>query len=176
MPVAAFNCSLGAPITGALARARRRGQTVVELLLILPIFVLMMFFIMEIGNIAFQTILVHHCAYELARIGSLVAGPNQGSSRVASSNISLARGKMYAALKQMFPAGGTQLGVKTEATGVDPQVTVGAHLNEDIVVSLTYNAKLVFPGPNVILASSGMRGRKRITATVRMPIEKPVFD
>jgi len=59
---------------------------------------------------------------------------------------------------------------------MDPQVTVGAHLNEDIVVMLTYSAKLVFPGPNIVLSSRGLRGYRRITATVRMPIEKPVFD
>ena len=54
---------------------KRAGQVTVELLLVLPVFMLLLFFIMEMGNLGFQTILAHHCCYELARIGSLVAGP-----------------------------------------------------------------------------------------------------
>ena len=58
----------------------RRGQVTIELLLVLPVFMLLLFFIMEMGNMGFQTILAHHCAYELARIGSLVAGPHGGAA------------------------------------------------------------------------------------------------
>ena len=67
------------------ARTKRAGQVTVELLLVLPVFMLLLFFIMELGNLAYQTILVHHCAYELARIGSLVAGPPGGSSSTISN-------------------------------------------------------------------------------------------
>jgi Flp pilus assembly protein TadG len=159
------------------ARLPRRfagGQVVVEMLLILPVFFLMLFCIMEMGNIAFQTILVNHCAYELARIGSLVAGPQQGGG--STSNIGTARTQMQAVLtSQMFKttAGMATLSATSETTLYDPQ---SQHMNEDIIVTLTYKARLLFPGSSYLLASKNMNGYRKITAQVRMPIEKPDFQ
>ena len=142
------------------------------MLLILPVFFLMLFCIMEVGNIAFQTILINHCTYELARIGSLVAGPTQGTSSV--SNVGRAKTKMQATLQQMFPGGNVSMQAYSEVTLKDPPLY--AHANEDLTVTVTYKAKLIFPGSSVVLATPNMKGYRQIIATVRMPIEKPVFQ
>ncbi|MFA6433174.1 MAG: TadE/TadG family type IV pilus assembly protein [Elusimicrobiales bacterium] len=161
--------------------AERAGQVTVELLLVLPVFMLLLFFIMELGNLAYQTILVHHCAYELARIGSLVAGPPGGSSST-TSNAAKAQAKMQSALAKMFAnTGRIQLVVTSEVTGVDPQPKASpnphTHTNEDLLVTLVYPAKLVFPGSSYFFADPPKaRGIKNITVRVRMPIEKPMFQ
>jgi hypothetical protein len=166
---------------GLWARAKRAGQVTVELLLVLPVFMLLLFFIMEMGNLAYQTILVHHCAYELARIGSLVAGPPGGSSST-TSNTGLAEQKMRSVLGKMFQnAGMIQLVVTSEVTGIDPQPkaapTPHTHTNEDIMVTLVFPCKLIFPGSSYWFADPPRGSRiKHITVKVRMPIEKPVFQ
>ncbi|MDD2772810.1 MAG: TadE/TadG family type IV pilus assembly protein [Elusimicrobiales bacterium] len=156
------------------AALKRGGQVVVELLLILPVFLMMIFFIMELGNVAFQTILVHHCAYELARIGSLIAGPNQSNARNGQVSTGLARSKMQAALQEMFPQtyGRAVLSVTIGSSRPDPQ---SGSTNEDMVVALTYPARLVFPFSSRMLSSPNSRGYRKIMATVKMPIEKPLF-
>jgi hypothetical protein len=147
---------------GLWARAKRAGQVTVELLLVLPVFMLMIFCIMEIGGLAFQTILVHHCAYELARIGSLVADGGD------------ANGKMQSALSTMFKDGGQiSLTSGAEVTGQDPQ---SGQMTSDLVVTLVYPAKLVFPGSSYLMSDSPKELRvRKITAKVRMPIERPFF-
>lgn len=160
---------------------KRAGQVTVELLLVLPVFMLLLFFIMEMGNLAYQTILVHHCAYELARIGSLVAGPPGGSSS-NTANISLANAKMQSALRRMFRnSGQIRLMSGSEVTGMDPQPMAASnpkqHINEDLIVTLVYPAKLIFPGSSYFLADVPKARRiRKITVRVRMPIEKPVFQ
>jgi len=148
--------------------AKRAGQVTVELMLVLPVFMLILFFIMEVGNLAYQTILVHHCAYELARIGSLVAGPNGGNPSSGGNQLP----KMKDTLKEMFPnSANIQLSASTENTLPDPQ----SHQNaQDLVVTLVYPAKLVFPGSSFFLSDRPRAQRiKRITVTVLMPIERP---
>ena len=161
------------------ARGATRGQVTVELLLILPVFMLMLFFIMELGNLAYQTIVVNHSAYELARIGSLVAGPGQGGG---VSNIGLAEQKMKNSLSRMYKNHGLiRMDVSSEFTYPDPQVMAtspaSSHINEDLLVELEFPARLVFPGSRYFLASPPKsRGIRWITVKVRMPIEKPFFQ
>jgi len=52
---------------------KRGGQVTAELMLILPVFMLMIFFVLEYGNIAYHTLIANHASYEFARIASLVA-------------------------------------------------------------------------------------------------------
>ncbi|MCM2267888.1 MAG: pilus assembly protein [Elusimicrobiales bacterium] len=156
---------------GALRRVRRAGQVTVELLLVLPIFMLLLFFIMEMGNLGFQTILAHHCAYELARIGSLVAGPNGAGS---GGGQGMAIMKMKSVLGQMFPS---TPGVNVDATLVgtlkDPQ---SGQMGEDLLVTLTYPATLIFPGSSFALSDPPKGSKKKILIVrVRMPVEKPYF-
>lgn len=154
---------------------RKRAQVVVELLLVLPVFFLMLFFIMELGLLAHKVIVVNHAAYEIARIGSLIAGPH-GGSRNTQSQINYS--KLESVKCQIFGprCGEVYMNVAIEQTGYDPQVGP-QHQNEDIIVTLNYPVKLVLPGPNYFLADPPKnRHIKRIKVTVRMPIEKPLFQ
>ena len=154
--------------------AEKTGQVTVELMLVLPVFFLMLFFIMEIGNLGFQTILAHHCAYELARIGSLVAGPTGYDSSDARSDMVRASRKMQAVAKQMFPNTNVRVEGRTQTTTRDNQAD---RWNEDLIVTLHYPAKLIFPGSSHVFADRPKEHRiKNLTVTVRMPIEKPFLN
>lgn len=157
---------------GFWARARSAGQVTVELLLVLPVFMLLLFFIMEMGNMGFQTILAHHCAYELARIGSLVAGPTGAGS---GGGLGVAQMKMKNALGEMFPSNpGVHLEATLQGTLKDPQ---SGQMAEDILVTLTYPATLIFPGSSYFLSDPPKGSRKKkIIVRVRMPVEKPYFQ
>jgi len=170
-------------------KIKKGGQVTVELLLVLPVFMIILFFIMEIGNIAFNTILANHCAYELARIGALIAGPTgktMASYTSASSNSSTVQRAFKDVIKQMFPRSTSITATHSIVqTLYDPQAK---RYNEDIIVTLTYPAKLVFPVSNRVFADrcSGRKGTdaykcnpnervRTITAVVRMPVEAPYF-
>jgi hypothetical protein len=163
---------IGRIIAGALARARRAGQVTVELLLVLPVFMLLLFFIMEMGNMGFQTILAHHCAYELARIGSLVAGPNGAGT---GGGQSMAQQKMKSVLGQMFPSvPGVSVDGVLVGTLKDPQ---SGQMGEDLLVTLIYPATLIFPGSSYVLSDPPKGAKKKkIIVKVRMPVEKPYFQ
>ena len=161
-----------AAIAALRLRLKRAGQVTIELLLVLPVFMLLLFFIMEMGNMGFQTILAHHCAYELARIGSLVAGPTGAGS---GGGQGMANMKMKNVLGQMFPS---SPGVNVEGLLVqtlkDPQ---SGQMGEDLLVTLTYPAKLIFPGSSTFLSDPPKGKRiKTIIVKVRMPVEKPYFQ
>lgn len=153
-------------------RLKRAGQVTIELLLVLPVFMLLLFFIMEMGNMGFQTILAHHCAYELARIGSLVAGPTGAGSGGGQSAANM---KMKNTLGKMFPgSSGTSVDGILVPTLKDPQ---SGQMGEDLLVTLTYQAKLIFPGSSQFLSDPPKGKRmKKIVVMVRMPVEKPYFQ
>jgi len=152
--------------------AKRAGQVTVELLLVLPVFMLILFFIMEIGSLAYQTILVHHCAYELARIGSLVAGPRVGQNGGPDGGGN-EWSKMDELRQEMLPSAV----LKSEREDTLPDRQSPDHRNQDLKVTLTYPAKLVFPGSNYFLSDIPREQHiKKITVTVLMPIEQPFFE
>lgn len=157
-----------------IALKARQAQVTVELLLVLPIFFLMLFFIMEVGLLAHKIIVVNHAAYELARIGSLLAGPLGGEKdETASKNVDT---KLKAVMCEMFKnCNQVTLITSIDYTADDPQ-TGGSHRNEDYVVTLIYPVRLALPGPNFFLADPPRSAHiKKIRVTVRMPIEKPIF-
>jgi len=155
-------------------KIEKTGQVTIELLLVLPVFMLMLFFIMEIGNIGFQTILANHCAYELARIGSMVAGPSgMNNTRESRSDVSRANRKMKSVVQQMFPGTNVRVEGQIVTTTYDSQAQ---RSNEDLIVTLYYPAKLIFPGSSVALADNPKyRKIKNLVVKVRMPVEKPFF-
>ena len=150
------------------------GQAVVELVLILPVFMMIIFVILEMGNIAYHTILAHHISYELARVGAMVGvrkpSGSTDSSRVAS--------KMKEALiKAVGPSKASKIQVSSvlQTTGQDPQVK--GHNNEDLVVTLIYRVDLSFPLTSYLFADPPKKyGVKRIKASVRMPVERPLIN
>ena len=148
---------------------KRGGQVTVELLLILPVFMLMIFFVLEYGNIAYHAIIANHASYEFARIGSLVAvkKPSGRPDRtVITQKINQAKQKVFGS-----KAGSIAVNVKVETTGVDPMYK--KHRHEDLVVTVVYPVHLIFPGTSFLLASNPRReGIRRLTVVTRMPIEK----
>jgi len=147
------------------SRNKNAGQTTVELLLVLPMFFFFIFAIMEIGNIAFQVIVANHGVYEIARIGSLTAGPPDG-------NIGVATQRMNAVKSKMFPnPGRVSISARRQVTQTDPQLE--NHANADLIVTLKYKANLVFPITRYVLSKPLGSGTQTITVTARMPIESP---
>lgn len=148
---------------------KRGGQVTAELMLILPVFMLMIFFVLEYGNIAYHTIIANHASYEFARIGSLVAvkKPSGRPDRtVITQKINQAKQKVFGS-----KAAGIGVNVKVETTGTDPMYK--KHRHEDLVVTVVYPVHLIFPGTSFVLASEPRReGIRRIQAVTRMPIEK----
>ncbi|MBI4249602.1 MAG: pilus assembly protein [Elusimicrobia bacterium] len=144
---------------------------IVEIVMILPLFLAMIFMIMELGHIAFKTILVNHVAYEVARIGSLTAGDNPLTRRPGN----YVR-QMESALKDMLPD--AKLKSRRERTLSDPQA---GKWNQDLIVTIDYPSPLVFPMSSFILANQPPPGLERIPgsrwirANVRMPIEQPLY-
>jgi len=168
-------CSFGVKEMKKNKKIKKSGQVTVELMLVLPVFFMMLFFIMEIGNLGFQTILAHHCAYELARIGSLVAGPTgYGNEAGARSDSGRAIRKMQSVAKQMFPSSNVRVEGRIVNTTRDDQAGVW---NEDLIVTLHYPAKLIFPGSSHVFADNPKNQRiKKLKVSVRMPIEKPFYN
>lgn len=150
------------------------GQTVVELVLILPVFMMIIFVILEMGNIAYHTILAHHISYELARVGSMV-GVRKPSGQTDSTKVAM---KMKEALNRALgprKAATMQISSVLQKTGRDPQVN--GHVNEDLVVTLIYRVDLAFPLTSYIFADHPKKyGVKRIKASVRMPVERPLIN
>ena len=148
---------------------RKCGQVTAELMLILPVFMLLIFFVLEYGNIAYHTIIINHASYEFARIGSLVAvkKPSGRPDRtVITQKINHAKTQVFGS-----EAGRVGVNVKVETTGVDPMYK--KHRHEDVIVTVTYPVRLIFPGTSYILATEPRReGLRRIQSVTRMPIEK----
>ena len=170
LPVGALRRAGVAFVRRGIALARR-GQVTIELLLVLPVFMLLLFFIIEMGNMGFQTILAHHCTYELARIGSLVAGPHGGDA-TKSSSVDVANRKMKNVLQTMFPISpGVRVEGRIVSTIYDKQ---SGQMGEDLLVTLYYPAKLIFPGSSYVLADEPKERRiKSMVVKVRMPVENP---
>ena len=148
---------------------RKGGQVTVELLLILPVFLLLVFFVLEYGNLAYRTIVVNHASYEFARIAALV-GVTKPSGR---SNRSLMEQKINQAKRKVFGADAERVAVqvKVETTGVDPMYK--RHRHEDVIVTVILPVKLLFPGTSYILADNPKRdGVRKLKAATRMPVEK----
>ena len=152
-----------------LFRRRRGGQVTVELLLILPVFMLMIFFILEYGNIAYHTLLANHASYEFARIGAMAAVKEPSGQ----PNNWTVQQKISQAKRRVFGVAGDRIKVtvKMETTGRDPLYS--PHRHQDIVVELKYPVKLIFPGSSFILASKPRKeGIRMIETEARMPVEK----
>lgn len=148
---------------------KERGQVTVELMLILPVFLLMIFFVLEYGNIAYRTLVLNHASYEFARIASLV-GVDKPSG---IANRTTMQQKIDQAKRKVFGRDAERLNVqvKVETTGVDPMYK--KHRHQDVVVTVVYPVKLAFPGTSYIMADEPRReGIRKIKATARMPVEK----
>jgi len=160
-------------------KGRRRGrgslgQVVVEMLLILPVFFTIIFTIMELGHMAFWVIVLNHATYEVARLGSLTAGSNPGPSRqMAPTDV---KGRMAGWMSQALRS--ATVDSRFEKTSFDAQALRD---NYDVVVTAKYPVRMVFPLSSILLSSRLLCpqgpgfGRCYVTATVRMPVEQPLY-
>lgn len=141
------------------APVRRRagaGQVVVEMLLILPVFLTIVFTIMEIGYVSFQLILLNHAAYEVARIAGMTCKPG-------------ATCDMRSFMQRILPIATVRC--DPDKTLTDPQA---GQDNFDLVCTARENVRLVFPISSILLAKPRGTGTRELVATVRMPIEQPL--
>ena len=148
---------------------RREGQIAVELVLILPVLMLMIFVVLEYGNIAYHTILANHASYEFARIGALVATTKpSGNANKRTINSTIA-----AAKQKVFGNDAQRIIVQAEVKSTGRDRMYKKHRHEDVIVTVTYPVKLAFPGTSWLLASEPKKeGIRKIKATARMPVEK----
>jgi Flp pilus assembly protein TadG len=142
-----------------------KGQVLVEMLLVLPVFLTIVFTIMELGYIAFQMIVLNHATYEVARIGGMV------QYQAASGNVLQGCGNLEAMMKRIIPSADVSCG-PPEATVQDQQAN---QMNHDLVVTGTNRIQLIFPISKVLLSNPRGSGYRLIAATVRMPIEQPLL-
>ncbi len=146
------------------SRAGRSGQVVVEMLLILPVFLGIVFTIMEIGYVSFRVIVLNHATYEAARVGALTYYPN------SAKGLSRARKVM----KQILPNATVDCREdwgKNQQAMYDRQAELQ---NSDLSCTGSENVKLIFPISSIILAKPAGSGTRALTATVYMPIERPL--
>jgi hypothetical protein len=136
----------------------RSGQVVVEMLLILPVFLGIVFTIMEIGYVSFRLIVLNHATYEVARIGGMTwLAPSGGQA------------KLSAKMTEILP--NATVGCTEDKTLMDPQAGLQ---NMDLVCTGSESIKLIFPISSIILAKPAGSGHLPFSATVRMPIEQPL--
>lgn len=152
----------------------QHGQVVIEVLLILPIFLAIVFMIMEIGNLAFRTLLIHHAAYEVARVASLTA--TDKASLNCSGPPSLRNSSYYQSVGRRMLRNAF---VSMNELATLPLDTQSGCTNYDVEVTVEEQVPLVFPLTGIFLgkACDGSKNvlSRCIRGTVRMPIERPLF-
>ena len=142
-------------------RAGRSGQVVVEMLLILPVFLGIVFTIMEIGYVSFRVIVLNHATYEAARVGALTYYPAEDLSRAKK------------VMRRILP----NATVDCREDGLNNRAMWDAQAelqNSDLRCTGSENVKLIFPISSIILAKPAGSGTRALTATVYMPIERPL--
>jgi hypothetical protein len=131
---------------------------VVEMLLILPVFLGIVFSIMEIGYISFRLILLNHATYEAVRVGGMTYYPAKSTARAT------------AVMGRILPA--VRLDCWTEPTVYDKQAD---QQNSDLVCRATEDVQLIFPISSIILSKPRGTGTRELIAEVHMPIERPLL-
>lgn len=150
---------------------KKMGQVVVEMLLILPVFLTIIFTIMEMGYLAFWVLMLNHATYECARVGALIATPPSGGEPRPVN------GEMQQIMSRIITSPTAVVNSYTEATVMDNQAGV---MNHDLVVTGSYEVRFVFPLSSILMSSPLLcprgpgGGLCRINTTVRMPIERPL--
>ena len=148
---------------------RCEGQIAVELIMILPVLILMIFFVLEYGNIAYHTILANHASYEFARVGALSASVKPSEKADKSRAVKA----INAAKQRVFGENAWRIVVQVEIKSTGRERMYHKHAHEDIIVTITYPVRLAFPGTSWLLASDPKKdGIRKVKVTTRMPVEK----
>ncbi len=148
---------------------RHPAQVLVEMLLVLPVFLTIVFTIMEMGYMSFQMILLNHATYEVARIGAMTQVTSLGT--VMSDC-----GRLVPLMKRILQSASVSCSVDYHSF----QDTQAQITNADLVVTGSNPIKFVFPLSSILMSSKPLcpkgpgGGSCTIWATVRMPIERPL--
>jgi Flp pilus assembly protein TadG len=146
------------------------GQVVVEMLLILPVFLTIVFSIMEMGNVAFWVIMLNHATYECARVGAMRAWPRNGGNQPNDMS-----GMMDGIMKTIIKDG--RVTGTAAPTLTDRQ---SGNQNYDLIVTGKCDVQMLFPISSILFSSplgcpQGPGGGKcTLTVSVRMPVEQPL--
>ena len=149
---------------------RAPGQVLVEMLLVLPVFLTIVFTIMEMGYMSFQMILLNHATYEVARIGGMTHASSSGN--YASDCGPYLPGLM----KRIIQSASVACTVEPHSF----QDSQAQTTNADLVVTGSNPIKFIFPLSSILMSSRILcpqgpgGGWCTISAVVRMPIEKPL--
>ena len=141
---------------------RRAGQVVVEMILVLPVFLTIVFSIMEIGYVSFQVIVLNHATYEVARIGGMTSCGMGGCPQPNQAKLSAVMASM---LKN------ATVSCQPVPTVMDQQAN---QQNFDLQCVSREKVNLIFPISSIILSDKGDPGVKTLSASVAMPIERPL--
>ena len=133
-----------------------------EMLLVLPVFLTIVFTIMEMGYMAFQMILLNHATYEVARVGGM-------THCLPSGSITGGCGQLPQLMTKILRS--ARVFCRVEDTLMDNQAM---NMNKDLVVTGTNRIKLIFPISSLILSKPMGSGYLPISAVVHMPIEQPL--
>ena len=147
-------------------RGAAGGQVLIEVLLILPVFMLLIFMIMQIGFFSFQAIVTHHGAYEVARVASLSAEKNSPCWTVSQQVVNDTNNKMFT---------DAEVTAGEEPTLKDPQED-GMHCDVKVTMKRKIRVHLPMIGRFMKAASPSSCDADgcRVVAVVRMPIERPL--
>ncbi|MBI2071366.1 MAG: pilus assembly protein [Elusimicrobia bacterium] len=161
----------------------RRGQSLVEVALIFPLFLIVVFGIMQLGHIATMTILVNHATFEVARIGAIASQGFTPGREASCSEAVINQGKMNSMVEQIFekwPGKTEPIEFRKARTLIDPEVN---RPNCDLVVTLRYKMPLVFPFVNIMMSQPPYGGQdpdvgvfRMVTGEARMPLEVPIWN
>ncbi|MFC1522973.1 TadE family protein [Elusimicrobiota bacterium] len=170
------------------------GQGLVEVAIIFPLFLIVVFGVMQLGHIAAMTIVVNHASFEVARAGALSMNypmpyPTGNYTKITSCKSlkpQKARKKMKKLTSEIFenwPGTARLHRPAVKKTSKDMEVNrPKGRWNCELIVKVEYKMPLVFPFVNVMLAQPPRGGYdpkaglyRSIIGETRMPIEMPLW-
>jgi Flp pilus assembly protein TadG len=125
-----------------MEKAKRRGQSLVEFVLILPVLLILLFGIIEFGLLLYNKQVITNASREGARFGIVSRTP-----RRTPDEIRVVVGEYIA--NHLVTSG-----ADTAVTTVDPDPTTGAIFGDDLTVAVTFHYDF-FALPNFITSLLG---------------------
>lgn len=166
-----------------MRKKSKSGQALVEVALIFPIFLIVVFGVMQMGHLAAMTIIVNHATFEIARIGAISSEGFRPGERASCSSAKVNVGKMTGMARQIFERWPGEvvepIQHRVVPTLQDPEAK---RPNCDLVVTLQYQLPLVFPFVNLFFAQPPLGGYdpdvgmyRLVVGESRMPLEVPIW-
>lgn len=142
--------------TGMLRRSLRRGATMLEFALVLPIFMFMLLFAIDMGHLVLMSGAMQDATFSAARTGAQVGGGGinaRGTGSVVCANNQPCRsGSTYTSLTDtaaQIPGFGDLGHLKGMKVNTGAVCLEGA--NDHVQVTATYETRLLTPGLGVML-------------------------